>query len=45
MTVTDPVYLTEPVVINRRYVKLPDRELLDVPCTQESAKLFIQGGF
>ena len=45
MTVTDPVYLTEPVVINRRYVKLPDRELLDVACTQESAKLFIQGGF
>ena len=44
MTVTDPVYLLEPVVINRRYVKLPDRELLEVACTRESAQLFLEGG-
>ena len=44
MTVTDPVYLAAPVVIDRRYVKVPDRELIEVECTLESARLFLEGG-
>ena len=44
MTVTDPVYLEGPVVVNRRYVKVPDRELIVVECTRESARLFLEGG-
>jgi hypothetical protein len=44
MIVTDPVYLTEPVEIQHYLSKLPDRELLRVPCTPESARLFLEGG-
>lgn len=44
MTVTDPVFLTEPVEIEYHLSKLPDRELIRVPCTPESAKLFLEGG-
>lgn len=44
MTVTDPVYLETPVVINRRYVKVPDRDLIVVECTRASARLFLEGG-
>ena len=45
MTVTDPVYLEEPVVIARRYTKLPDRNLIYAECTMDSAQLYIQAGF
>jgi len=45
MTVTDPVYLKEPVVIDYHLAKLPDRELLSVPCTLENARLFLEGGY
>jgi hypothetical protein len=45
MTVTDPVYLTEPVTIDYYMLKMPERELISVPCTKESAHLFLEGGF
>jgi hypothetical protein len=44
MTVTDPVYLSEPVDIDYHLAKIPDRELIQVPCTRESARLFLEGG-
>ncbi len=43
-TVTDPEYLSEPVTFDYHLSKLPDRELISVPCTSESARLFIEGG-
>lgn len=44
-TISDPVYLAEPVTFEYHMSKLPDRELIDVPCTSESARLFLEGGF
>ncbi len=43
ITVTDPVYFTEPVVFNHRWRKLADREIIQAPCTMESALLYLQG--
>jgi len=44
ITVTDPVYFTEPVVFNHRWRKLADREVIQAPCTMESALLYLNGG-
>ncbi len=45
ITITDPVYLTEPKTFNHYWRKLADRELVQAPCTLESSKLWIEGGF
>ncbi len=45
ITVEDPVYLAEPVTFDYHLSKLPDRELIEVPCTSESALLFLEGGY
>ena len=45
ITLTDPVYLSEPVTFTHKWVKVPDRELVQTPCTRESAQLWIEGGF
>lgn len=45
ITITDPVYLKEPKTINHYWRKLPDRELVQAPCTLESSRLWIEGGF
>ncbi|MFT5320056.1 MAG: hypothetical protein ACI934_000186 [Pseudohongiellaceae bacterium] len=44
MVVTDPVYLTEPVIINYHMRKIPDRELIQAPCTLESSRFFLDAG-
>ena len=44
ITVTDPVYFTEPVVFNHRWRKLADRDVIQAPCTMESALLYLKGG-
>lgn len=44
ITVTDPVYFTEPVVFNHRWRKLAEREVIQAPCTMESALLYLKGG-
>jgi hypothetical protein len=45
ITLTDPVYLREPVTFTHRWVKVADRALVQTPCTEESAQLWIEGGF
>lgn len=45
ITLTDPVYLTEPVTFNHYWKKLPDRGLVQAPCTLESSQLWLEGGF
>ena len=45
ITVTDPVYLSEPVTFKHYWKKLGDRKLVDAPCTLESSLLWIEGGF
>lgn len=44
ITITDPVYLAEPVTFNHRWKKLADREVIQAPCTMEAAMLYLQGG-
>ena len=44
ITVTDPVYFTEPVVFTHRWKKQADRDVIQVPCSLESAKLYLDGG-
>jgi hypothetical protein len=44
ITVTDPVYFTEPVMFTHRWKKLADREVIQVPCSLESATLYLEGG-
>ena len=44
MVVTDPVYLTEPVIIDYHMKKMPDRQLIQTPCTLESARFFLDAG-
>ena len=43
MTVTDPVYLAEPVTMDYPMDKLADRELVHAPCSLEGAALFLTG--
>lgn len=45
ITVTDPLYLARPVTFTHRWNKVPDRALVQTPCTAESAQLWIEGGF
>lgn len=45
ITVTDPVYLREPVTFTHKWVKVADREIIRAPCSMESARLWIEGGF
>ena len=45
ITLTDPEYLSEPVTFTHRWVKVADRPLVQTPCTQESAQLWIEAGF
>jgi hypothetical protein len=45
ITVTDPVYLAEPVTFTHRWVRVPDRDLVQTPCSMESAQLWIEGGY
>ena len=42
ITLTDPVYLAEPVTFTHRWRKVPDRQVIQAPCTEESAKLYLQ---
>lgn len=45
ITLTDPVYLSQPVTFTHIWIKVTDRELVQTPCTQESAQLWIEAGF
>lgn len=45
ITVTDPEYLAVPATFTHRWVKVPERELVQTPCTTESAQLWIEGGY
>lgn len=44
MVVTDPVFLSEPVTIDYYMSKLADRQLVDVECTLENARLYLEAG-
>lgn len=44
ITVTDPVYLAEPVTFSHYWRKLPDRDIVQAPCTMEAAMLYLEGG-
>lgn len=44
ITISDPEYLTEPVTFLHRWKKLADREVIQAPCTLESARLYLEGG-
>jgi len=44
ITITDPVYLSEPVTFLHRWKKLADRDVIQAPCTLESARLYLEGG-
>jgi hypothetical protein len=45
MTLTDPVYLSEPVTFDYYLSKMPDRDLIEVPCSTRNARLFLEGGY
>ena len=45
ITVTDPVYFTEPVVFRHRWKKLADRDVIQAPCTMEAAQLYQTAGY
>lgn len=45
ITVTDPVYLAEPVTFSHRWEKLADREVIQAPCTMEAARLYLEAGY
>lgn len=42
ITVIDPVYFTEPVVIEHKLRKLADRDLFQAECSRESAEMYLQ---
>jgi len=42
MQVTDPVYLAEPATIVHYMKKTADREVLQIPCSMESANFFLE---
>ncbi len=44
ITVTDPVYLAEPVTFTHHWSKIADREIIQAPCTLEAAQLYLRGG-
>ncbi len=45
ITVTDPVYFTEPVTFSHRWVKIADRDVIQAPCTMEAAQLYLEAGY
>lgn len=45
ITVTDPVYFTEPVTFQHEWYKLADRPVIQAPCTMEAAKLYQEAGY
>ncbi|MDG2175654.1 MAG: DUF6152 family protein [Gammaproteobacteria bacterium] len=45
ITLTDPVYLAKPVTFTHQWIKTIDRELVQTPCTMESAQLWIEAGY
>lgn len=45
ITVTDPVYLAEPVTFVHRWKKLADRPVIQAPCTLEAAQLYLEAGY
>ena len=45
ITLTDPVYLAQPVTFTHQWIKTIDRALVHAPCTQESAQLWIEAGY
>ena len=45
ITLSDPVYLSQPVTFTHQWIKAPDRELVQTPCTIESAQLWIEAGY
>jgi uncharacterized protein DUF6152 len=45
ITVTDPVYLAEPVTFSHRWRKLSDRPIIQAPCTMEAARLYLEAGY
>ena len=42
ITVTDPVYLAEPVTFTHHWVKITDRDVVQAPCTLESSALYLE---
>lgn len=44
ITLSDSVYLSQPVTFTHKWIKMPDRELVQTPCTEESAQLWIEAG-
>ena len=44
ITITDPVYLAEPISFDHRWRKLAARDVIQAPCTMEAAMLYMQGG-
>ena len=45
ITISDPVYLAEPVTFSHRWEKLADREVIQAPCTMEAAQLYMEAGY
>lgn len=45
MTLSDPVYLSEPVTFDYYLSKMQDRDLIEVPCSTRNARLFLEGGY
>lgn len=43
ITVTDPVYLSEPKTFPPHWRKLVDRDVVQAPCTMEAAMLYLEG--
>ena len=44
ITVTDPVFLSETYTFSHRWRKLPDRPVIQAPCTMEAAMLYLNAG-
>lgn len=45
ITVTDPVFLAEPVTFEHEWYKLATRPVIQAPCTMEAARLYIDAGY
>lgn len=45
ITVTDPVYLAQPVTFIHRWKILADRAVIQAPCTMEAARLYLEAGY
>ncbi len=44
ITITDPVYLSEPVTFMHHWRKIADRDVVQAPCTLESSALYKEAG-